>query len=123
MFLTLLCWCCPGGTETDRVVMQGFKDENNNLRCRFYENQYPEPEEVVMVNVTEIGDMGAYVTLLEYDNIEVTRPAALLVPADPPTGHDLALRAVTKTHPLYPEVGEGESHGDRHGDESRQREG
>ncbi len=24
-----------------------------------------------MVNVTEIGEMGAYVTLLEYDNIEV----------------------------------------------------
>ena len=49
-----------------------FKEqEGNHLRCRFYENQYPEPEEVVMVNVTEIGDMGAYVTLLEYDNIEV----------------------------------------------------
>ena len=25
-----------------------------------------------MVNVTEIGEMGAYVTLLEYDNIPVT---------------------------------------------------
>lgn len=24
-----------------------------------------------MVNVSEIGEMGAYVTLLEYDNIEV----------------------------------------------------
>jgi translation initiation factor 2 subunit 1 len=40
------------------------------MRCRFYENQYPEPEEVVMVNVTSIGEMGAYVTLTEYDNIE-----------------------------------------------------
>eukprot|EP00605_Chrysophyceae_sp_TOSAG23-4_P000289 GSChrysophyteH1.ASY1.ANO1.334.1 assembled CDS len=40
------------------------------LRCRFYENVFPEPEEVVIVNVTEIGEMGAYVTLLEYDNIE-----------------------------------------------------
>lgn len=27
-----------------------------------------------MVNVTEIGEMGAYVTLLEYDNIEVYFP-------------------------------------------------
>ncbi len=46
-------------------------EESRTLRCRFYENQYPEPEEVVMANVTEIGEMGAYVTLLEYDNIEV----------------------------------------------------
>lgn len=41
------------------------------MRCRFYENHFPEPEEVVMVNVTQIGEMGAYVTLLEYDDIEV----------------------------------------------------
>jgi hypothetical protein len=49
-----------------------YKDEMTALRCRFYENQFPEPEEVVMVNVTEIGEMGAYVTLLEYDDIEVS---------------------------------------------------
>jgi translation initiation factor 2 subunit 1 len=47
-----------------------FEDDKDTLRCRFYENQYPEPEEVVMCNVTEIGEMGAYVTLLEYDNVE-----------------------------------------------------
>ena len=47
-----------------------FRVDSESLRCRFYENVYPEPEEVVMVNVTEIGEMGAYVTLLEYDNIE-----------------------------------------------------
>lgn len=52
------------------VELQRLEDEGNVLRCRFYENQYPELEEVVMVNVTEIGEMGAYVTLLEYDNIE-----------------------------------------------------
>ena len=46
-------------------------DDSSRLRCRFYENQYPEVEEVVMANVTEIGEMGAYVTLLEYNNIEV----------------------------------------------------
>lgn len=40
------------------------------LRCRFYEQQYPETDEVVVVNVTDIGEMGAYVTLLEYDGIE-----------------------------------------------------
>lgn len=34
--------------------------------CRFYENEFPEAEEVVMVNVTEISEMGANVQLLEY---------------------------------------------------------
>lgn len=41
-----------------------------NLHCRFYENKYPEIESVVMVNVRNIADMGAYVSLLEYDGIE-----------------------------------------------------
>ncbi|ORY26327.1 putative eukaryotic translation initiation factor 2 alpha subunit [Naematelia encephala] len=37
---------------------------------RFYENKYPEVDSLVMVQVQSIQDMGAYVTLLEYDNIE-----------------------------------------------------
>lgn len=44
--------------------------DSDGLRCRFYEQQYPEIDEVVMVNVTDIGEMGAYVTLLEYNNAE-----------------------------------------------------
>jgi len=40
------------------------------LRGRFYEQKYPEIDEVVMVNVRSIADMGAYVHLLEYNNIE-----------------------------------------------------
>ena len=35
------------------------------LRCRFYEKKFPDADEVVMVNVTRITQMGAYVTLLE----------------------------------------------------------
>lgn len=38
--------------------------------CRFYENKYPDVDDVVMVNVQQIAEMGAYVKLLEYDNIE-----------------------------------------------------
>jgi len=38
--------------------------------CRFYEPKYPEIEEFVMVNVKQIAEMGAYVKLLEYDNID-----------------------------------------------------
>ena len=44
--------------------------ERDNLQCRFYEGKYPEIESVVMVNVRNIADMGAYVSLMEYDNIE-----------------------------------------------------
>lgn len=42
----------------------------NSSSFRFYENKYPEVDELVMVNVQEIAEMGAYVKLLEYDNIE-----------------------------------------------------
>lgn len=40
------------------------------LSCRFYAQKYPEVEDVVMVNVQSIAEMGAYVRLLEYNNIE-----------------------------------------------------
>ncbi|KAJ9636878.1 hypothetical protein H2199_007872 [Coniosporium tulheliwenetii] len=38
--------------------------------CRFYEEKYPEVESFVMVKVMQIAEMGAYVKLLEYDNID-----------------------------------------------------
>ena len=40
------------------------------LSCRFYEHRFPEVEDVLMVNVRSIAEMGAYVHLLEYNNIE-----------------------------------------------------
>lgn len=40
------------------------------LEGRFYEAAFPQLEEVVVVQVKRIVDMGAYVTLLEYDNKE-----------------------------------------------------
>lgn len=46
------------------------RDPTKRLECRFYEDQYPELESLVMVNVRNIAEMGAYVTLLEYNNIE-----------------------------------------------------
>lgn len=45
-------------------------EDKKNLDCRFYEARYPEIESLVMVNVRTIADMGAYVSLLEYNNIE-----------------------------------------------------
>ena len=38
------------------------------LTCRFYKTQFPETEDLVMVKVTEIEEMGVYVNLLEYNN-------------------------------------------------------
>ncbi|CAG8567827.1 13295_t:CDS:2 [Funneliformis caledonium] len=43
---------------------------NPQFQCRMYEAKYPEVEDLVMVNVRQIAEMGAYVKLLEYDNIE-----------------------------------------------------
>eukprot|EP00899_Mesostigma_viride_P006854 jgi/Mesvir1/1616/Mv05058-RA.1 len=38
--------------------------------CRMYEKKYPEVDDVVMVQVKSIAEMGAYVSLLEYNGIE-----------------------------------------------------
>ncbi|KAL0483974.1 translation initiation factor 2 subunit 1 [Acrasis kona] len=40
------------------------------INCRFYEQKFPEVDELVMVRVKSITDIGAYVSLLEYDNSE-----------------------------------------------------
>jgi len=40
------------------------------ITCRFYEHRFPEIEDVVMVNVRAIAEMGAYVELQEYKDIE-----------------------------------------------------
>ncbi|KAI8928363.1 eukaryotic translation initiation factor 2 alpha subunit-domain-containing protein [Entophlyctis helioformis] len=42
----------------------------SRLMCRMYSNRFPEVESLVMVNVRQIAEMGAYVHLLEYNNIE-----------------------------------------------------
>jgi len=41
-----------------------------SLEGRFYEAEFPDLEEVVVVQVKRIVDMGAYVSLLEYENKE-----------------------------------------------------
>jgi translation initiation factor 2 subunit 1 len=40
------------------------------MNCRMYENEFPEIDDVVMVQVRSIAEMGAYVALLEYNNTE-----------------------------------------------------
>ena len=54
----------------------GFAPEESNdfskeeLQCRFYRNEWPEKDELVMVQINEVNEDGAYVSLLEYDNRE-----------------------------------------------------
>lgn len=40
------------------------------LQCRFYKNKFPDIEDTVVANVRSIAEMGAYVHLVEYKNIE-----------------------------------------------------
>jgi hypothetical protein len=42
--------------------------EDNN--CRMYEGIYPNAEDLVVVQVKNVAEMGAYVSLLEYNGIE-----------------------------------------------------
>ncbi len=44
--------------------------DSPSFTCRMYEEKYPEVDEVVMVQVKSIAEMGAYVSLLEYNNID-----------------------------------------------------
>jgi len=42
----------------------------SSMKCRFYENKFPEVDELVVVRVVNIESIGAYVHLLEYNNAE-----------------------------------------------------
>lgn len=52
------------------ILLRGLETAKMVLTCRFYEHRFPEVEDVVMVNVRAIAEMGAYVELLEYKDIE-----------------------------------------------------
>ncbi|KAI9033977.1 eukaryotic translation initiation factor 2 alpha subunit-domain-containing protein [Phycomyces nitens] len=43
---------------------------SEKFHCRMYENEFPKVDDVVMANVRQIADMGAYVKLLEYGDRE-----------------------------------------------------
>ncbi|KAG5457965.1 MAG: eukaryotic translation initiation factor 2 alpha subunit-domain-containing protein [Olpidium bornovanus] len=53
-----------------RASARAFAMSSPRFQCRMYEARYPEVDDLVMVNVRQIAEMGAYVRLLEYDNIE-----------------------------------------------------
>ena len=40
------------------------------MKCRYFREKYPEVDQLVMVNVRNVEQLGAYVSLLEYNDIE-----------------------------------------------------
>jgi translation initiation factor 2 subunit 1 len=52
----------------DGLQDDGSRGGAYHMSCRMYENEFPEIDDVVMVQVREIAEMGAYVALLEYNN-------------------------------------------------------
>lgn len=56
--------------ETKEVSGPKHSQSGVNLNCRFYRQQYPSEGDLVLVKVKHVADMGAYVTLLEYNKIE-----------------------------------------------------
>eukprot|EP01017_Pseudomicrothorax_dubius_P018686 TRINITY_DN2062_c0_g1_i1.p1 TRINITY_DN2062_c0_g1~~TRINITY_DN2062_c0_g1_i1.p1 ORF type:complete len:354 (-),score=134.84 TRINITY_DN2062_c0_g1_i1:171-1232(-) len=56
--------------EEIKEVKVGDKTVFVRLNCRFYEQKYPKEGDLVQVQVKDIVENGAYVFLIEYDNIE-----------------------------------------------------
>merc|ERR1711907_460716 len=67
-------WTMSGSDQEEAMLNAEMEAANAsskvNLNCRMYEQRFPEVEDVVIVQVRSIADMGAYVSLLEYNNIE-----------------------------------------------------
>ena len=59
--------------EEKKAKQKAPKEDNKpkvDLNCRFYRNVYPEQGELVLVLVNKVTEVGAYVSLLEYNNAE-----------------------------------------------------
>jgi translation initiation factor 2 subunit 1 len=52
------------------MTLDGVENKKNRPLCRFYEPKYPEVDEIVMVEINSITEMGVYVSVVEYNNIE-----------------------------------------------------
>ena len=52
----------------EHLETQQSRDFNPYTDCRMYETEFPDTDDLVMVRVTRVTDIGAYVMLLEYNN-------------------------------------------------------
>jgi len=56
--------------EAPKVLEPGSAEKSIQIHCRMYEQQFPNVDELVMVKVTKIDAICAFVNLLEYNNRE-----------------------------------------------------
>jgi len=54
----------------DNVSDEDEREDDESLCCRYYRNEFPEENELVVVKIRDVHDTGAYVNLLEYNEIE-----------------------------------------------------
>lgn len=57
-------------STTPENVIDIDEQDKKIASCRFYEKKYPDVDDLVMVKVKSIAEMGAYVSLQEYNDIE-----------------------------------------------------
>jgi translation initiation factor 2 subunit 1 len=66
------------GDTQDTEIQQDHNDDDDEIdynnselvKCRYYRNEFPKVDDIVAVVTTEIKELGAYVRLLEYDEVE-----------------------------------------------------
>jgi len=56
-------------TKVENLIKSNI-EKNYSVECRMYEQKYPEVDDLVVVEVKSIEEMGAYVALKEYNDIE-----------------------------------------------------
>lgn len=60
----------PEEAQEQQIIAEAPQQPHSRLFCRMYAQKFPEVDDLVMVNVRQIAEVGAYVHLLEYNNIE-----------------------------------------------------
>ncbi|KAM1167233.1 hypothetical protein FF1_029200 [Malus domestica] len=58
------------GMRTWREAAASMASHTPNLECQMYETRYPDVDMAVMIQVKNITDVGACVSVLEYNNIK-----------------------------------------------------
>jgi translation initiation factor 2 subunit 1 len=54
----------------DAASQEGNEFDKEDLQCRFYRQEWPSTEDLVVVEIGVVNEEGAYVRLIEYNNVE-----------------------------------------------------